>query len=556
LIFTKNGQLSRQSNREKIPAVGVGKHFAKENKEMKKKALSIPVIFLMSIFIMAVSSTSATGQGKAVTPKGEAVVVIRTGTFQMQKAFDPHTVSGMNITPVTTLIFDKLITKDANGSFQPALAESWEIAKDWSSMSFKLRKGVKFHNGDPFTAEDVKFSIERAMRDDFRFLYGPELKRNITKIEILDAYNLRLHLKSPYPAFLDRCYFVLAIVPKNYVEKVGDDGFAAKPVGVGPFRVVKFERDISLDMEAVENHYRKTPYVKKLRFLTLTEPATRLAMIKTGEADFVMAHEAHIPLLQKDPNIRVVMSKNSFVLTLVFQDMAHPEDSPFKNPLVRKATSLAIDRKGIADAMGNGTLEPWGSFLAPYHPGFDPKRNKPDPYNPAEAKRLLAKAGYPNGFDTVLTFTEAYGKERFEAMQQQLQGVGIRCKLNMLEHGTWSAMFVGAKLRGIGLGTGPWWQGIGHPVPALSGHITGAWSHKLATPEILKAMDKVDRAIGTKEIGEAARKLDDTILESTIRVPLWSVHTPYAVRKKVEEYPGVVGVVYPLGFEYLKVSGR
>jgi ABC-type transport system substrate-binding protein len=126
----------------------------------------------------------------------------------------------------------------------------------------------------------------------------------------------------------------------------------------------------------------------------------------------------------------------------------------------------------------------------------------------------------------------------------------------MLEGGTWSATFVAAKHRGIGYGSGPWWAGVSHPAVALGGHITGSWSHKLATPEIINAMKKVEYATTTKEIAEAARKLDDTILESTVRVPLWSIHSPFAVRKTVEEFPGVPGVVYPVGFEYLKVSGK
>jgi peptide/nickel transport system substrate-binding protein len=523
---------------------------------MKKKAVSISAICLMAVFFIVGSFTMAAGQSKGIKPKGEVVVASNQSTFEMRKACDPHTVIGAATSRMlTTLAFDSLLTKDAKGNFVPALADSWEIAKDWSSISFKLRKDVKFHNGDSFTAKDVKFSIERAMRDDLKFLYLAELKNNISKIEIIDDYNVRVYLKGPYPTFLDRVSAALAIVPKNYIEKVGDDGFAAKPVGAGPFRVVKFERDVSFDVEAIENHYRKTPYVKKLRLLTVAEHATRLAMVKTGEADFIIAYQSQVPLLQKDPNIKIIWSKHTFLLSLVFHDLAHPEDSPFKNPLVRKATSLAIDRKGIADAIGHGTMEPWGSYLAPYHPGFDPKLNKPDPYNPAEAKRLLAQAGYPNGFDTVLVYQPTQ-KEKFEAIQPQLQEVGIRCKMNMLEGGTWAATFVAAKHRGIGYGSGPWWTGISHPAAALGGHITGSWGHKLATPEILKAMEKTEHAISTKEIAEAARKLDDTILASTVRVPLWSIHYPFAVRKTVEEFPGVPGVVYPVGFEYLKLSGK
>jgi len=522
---------------------------------MKKRSVFMMVSCLLALPFVIASFTPAMGQGKAIKPAGEAVYVAQTGTFEMRKAYDPHTAIGSASTTLKSMVYDGLVTKDATGTFQPALAESWEIAKDWSSMTFKLRKGVKFHNGDPFSAKDVKFSIERAMRDDLKFIFGPELKRNISKIEIIDDYQVRIQLKEPYPGFLDRCTEFLAIVPKNYVEKVGDEVFAAKPVGAGPFRVIKFERDVSFDVEAVENHYRKTPYVKTLHYKTVPEHSTRLAMLKTGEADFIIAYQTQVPLLLKDPDIKIIWSKHSYCATLVFFDLSHPEDSPFKNPLVRKATSLAIDRKGIADAVGNGTMEPWGSFLAPYHPGFDPKR-KPDPYDPAEAKKLLAKAGYPNGFETVLTYQPTQ-KERFEAIQQNLQAVGIRCKMNMLEAGTWSASFVANKLRGIGYGSGPWWIGRQPPASALQSHITGTWSHKLATPAIIKAMADAERAIGKNEIVKTSKKLDDVIIEAGIRLPLWSIHIPYAVRNKtVESYPGVPGVVFPQGFEYLKMKAK
>jgi ABC-type transport system substrate-binding protein len=524
--------------------------------EMKKKAVFIPVICMMALLLTVCSFTPAIGQGKGITPQGKLVYVSDQNSFEFRKAFDPHTaMGGSTCRTLTSMVFDSLVTKDSKGDFQPALAESWEIAKDWSSISFKLRKGVKFHNGDPFTAKDVKFSIERLMRDDLRFVYGAEVKKIISKIEILDDYNVRIRVNNPYPGFLDRCGGgAVAILSKNYLEKVGDDGFAAKPIGAGPFKVVKFERDISVDMVAVENHYRKTPYVKNLRLMVVPEASTRLAMLKTGEVDFIIASPSQIPLLTKDPNINLMWGKHTYVITLMFADLSYPEDSPIKNPLVRKAISLAIDRKAIADAF-HGHIEPWGSYLAPYHPGFDPKLNKPDPYNPAEAKKLLAQAGYPNGFDTVITYTTTR-KEFFEAMQGQLKEVGIRAKLDCLEYGTWIKSYVAAKQRGLCYGSGPWWSGFKSPHAGLHSHIVGMWSHKMATPGIIKAMDKLEQATGTKEIAEAARTLDDTILKSTIRLPLWSVHYPYGIRKRVVEYPGVPGVAHPLGFEFLKISEK
>ncbi|KAF0155653.1 MAG: peptide/nickel transport system substrate-binding protein [Syntrophaceae bacterium] len=527
---------------------------------MKKQSVFILAGCMMALPFVIAPFTPAIGKEKAKKPAGEVVMVSQQSTFEMRKAFDPHTAFGATSTTLNSMVFDGLVVKDAaTGAFQPSLAESWNIAKDWSSISFKLRKGVKFHNGDPLTAKDVKFSIERMMREDMKNSIGFDLRKNISKVEIVDDFNVNVLLKEPNPAFfatfLERCFEFLAIVPKDYVEKVGDDGFAAKPIGAGPFRILKFERDVSFDVEAVENHHRKTPDVKTLRYKFVPEHSTRLAMLKTGEADFIALYLTHIPLLLKDPDIKIVWSRDTYCVTLVFHDLAHPEDSPFKNPLVRKATSLAIDRKGIADVIGNGTMEPWGSFLAPYHLGFDTKRNKPDPYNPAEAKKLLTQAGYPNGFDTVLTYTSTQ-KERFEAIAQQLRDVGIRCKMDMLEGGTWSASFVAGRLRGIGFGSGPWWSGRSHPAGALQSHITGIWSHKLATPAIIKAMEDTERAIGNKEIAAAAKKLDETIIEANIRLPLWSIHVPFAMRKTIESYTPMPGFIFPMGFESLKLRGK
>lgn len=277
-------------------------------------------------------------------------------------------------------------------------------------------------------------------------------------------------------------------------------------------------------------------------------------MLKTGEADFMMSSTEHIPLIEKDPNLRIIWSKHTYCVTMVFFDLGHPEDSPLKDRRVRQAVSYAIDRKGIADAIAHGAMEPWGSFLAPYHPGFDPNR-KPDPYDPEKAKKLMAEAGYTKGFDTILT-SHPNLKSRFEPMLQMLNEVGIRCKFNVPEAGTWSKTFVASNFRGIGFGSGPWWVGRGHPAVALQSHITGTWSHKLNTPAIMAAMKKTELAVGDKAIGEAAKELDDTIFKELVRLPLWSSHVAYAVRPTIEEYLGVPGVVYPMNFEFLKLKGK
>jgi peptide/nickel transport system substrate-binding protein len=515
---------------------------------MEKKIFFILAGGVMVLFLALGSLAVAAG------PKGEVVLVSVVGSWATRVAYDPHTSIGGSSSTLTTLGFDGLATKGDKGEYQPALAESWKIADDWSTADFFLRKGVTFHNGDPFTAKDVKFSLERAMREDLQFVFGPEFKRNIKSVEIVNDYHVRIHFKAPFAGILDR-FILTAIVPKNYIEKVGDAGFAAKPVGAGPFRIVNFSRDNFFTVEAVENHYRKTPYVKKFTLRNVPEPGTRSAMLKTGEADLVVLSAVNIPALKSDPNVKMFWSKNTYLKTLVFFDLAYPEPSPFKDPQVRLATSLAIDRKGITKALGHGAWEPWGSYLAPYHPGFDPSRNVPDPYDPEKARQLLAKAGYAKGFDTVLVSHPAF-RDAFEAIQQQLKEVGIRAKLDVPEHGAHAKAFVAGKFRGIGCGTGPYWNGIRHPGVAGQTHITGTWSHNLATPAIQKAMASLMMVLGDKAVAERARELDNVLHQEMVRVPLWTLHVPYGAGPKIQEMRVIPGIQHPQGFEYLKLKEK
>jgi len=471
-----------------------------------------------------------------------------------RKAIDPHTGVGAEQTTINCLLFDSLLTKDGQGREVPAMAESWSIAPDWTYVDFKLRKGIKFHNGDPFTSKDVKFSIERAMREDLLFVFGAEARRQIDRVETKGDDQVRVWLKMPYPALFDRLYNNLMMVPKTYIEKVGDAGFAAKPVGAGPFQIMDFKHDDFVRVKAFRNHYRKTPYVDEVLFKIAEEPATRLAMLKTGEADMIMLDAQHIPEVRKDPNLRIIWSQHTFLTTAVLQDLAHPkEPSPFHDERVRKAASLAIDRAGICKNVLNGAAEPWGSFLAPYHPGFDPKR-KPDPYDPERARKLLAEAGYPNGFKTTFT-TGAGSKTPFDVLSAQLNEVGIKAEFVVLEHGVWQKKHTLGELRGLSFGSGPWWAGRIHPAVALESHTVGSWAPVGRTmPDVVESWKKLNNAVGNKAIAQAARDYEELLFKKGFRMPLWSYHVPYAVSKKVESYYPVPGLIFPISFENLKLK--
>ena len=308
---------------------------------------------------------------------------------------DPGEVQGF-ITPfwIQYALHDALVKPMPGNIMTPSLAESWTLSPDQKTYEFKLRQGLKFHNGDPFTAEDVKFSFLRAKSSRI-------LKEKVREIEIVDPYRVRFHLHEPFPDFM-AFYGTLAtasswIVPKKYVEKVGDDGFKKQPIGLGPYKFVSSTPGIEIVMEANESYWRKMPSVKRLVFKSVPEATTRAAMLKKGEVDVAYLLDAPAALeLKRDPNIRLAFSGAIGIHFLDFFDQWDPK-SPWADKRVRLAAMMAVDLRSLNEAENLGASRLTGS-LVPRKFEFALSL-EPYPYDPAKAKKLLAEAGYPNGFD-------------------------------------------------------------------------------------------------------------------------------------------------------------
>src|SRR5512145_2565545 len=199
--------------------------------------------------------------------------------------FDPAETPGIG-TPFMVLygLHDALVKPMPGKSMAPSLAESWTTSKDGLVYEFVLRKGVRFHNGEPVTADDVKFSFDR-----YRGIYAKVIKERVAAVETPDPGRVRFRLRKPWPDFMVFYGTITTgagwVVPKSYVEKVGDDGFKKAPVGAGPYRFVSFSPGIELVLEAFDGYWRKTPHVKRLVFRVIPDPATRLAALKRGEVD-------------------------------------------------------------------------------------------------------------------------------------------------------------------------------------------------------------------------------------------------------------------------------
>ncbi|MBI3375474.1 MAG: ABC transporter substrate-binding protein [Betaproteobacteria bacterium] len=369
-------------------------------------------------------------------------------------------------------MFEQLVRPDASQKTVNWLAESWEV-KDAGGkpiIDVRIRKGVKFHNGDALTSRDFEFAQRKLA--DAKISRWSHLQASVERFEIVDEHHFRLHFKEGDGAYVAGNLQLWAI-PKNYYEKVGEDGFAKAPVGTGPWKFVSRVVKDELKLEAFDGYWNKQyrPAVKNLTIKIIPEDLTRVAPFKTGAVDWIDA----VPLsmieeFRKLPGVKTVSVVSGNNLFLNFN--THQPNSPFRDVRVRQAAAHAIDVDAIIKTVLFGQGQRYVE-VGPGEVGYDPGL-KPYPYDPRKARELLRQAGFPNGFDTpcynLTTPREPNVKEMGEAMFAYLGASGIRCKLQGLEYGAW-----------INIGR----RGRNAP-PEMDGVISWMWSHNLpgdaATP--------------------------------------------------------------------------
>jgi peptide/nickel transport system substrate-binding protein len=405
---------------------------------------------LVAVLIVGLVADAVAQPRPANAPKPEGEMRWALYVTLAPAWFDPGEITGGFLTPFWVLyaMHDALVKPMPGNLMAPSLAESWTMSADQKTYEFKLREGLKFHNGDPFTAEDVKFSFQRSK-------VGKVLKDRVREVEIVGPARVRFHLHEPFPDFM-AFYGTLAtgagwIVPKTYVEKVGDDGFKKQPVGLGPYRFVSHTPGVELVMEAFEGYWRKVPAVKRLVFKSVPEPTTRAAMLKNGEVD--VAYMLDTPAaqeLKRDPAFRLGFSGAIGVHYLDFFDQWDPK-SPWHDQRVRLAANHAIDRRGLSEAETLGASRPTGSMVPRTFDFTLPL--EPYAYDPAKAKKLLAEAGYPNGFDGGDFYPYPPYFSAGETILGYFGAVGIRMKLRTMERAAFQTAWASKKLHGICLCT-------------------------------------------------------------------------------------------------------
>ena len=447
------------------------------------------------------------------------------------KWLDPSdTEAFINPFMVLYAVHDAVVKPMPTGDNTPSLAESWSVSKDGLTYEFVLRRGVKFHNGEPVTADDVKFSFER-----YRGAAAKLLKERVREVQVVDPGRVRFHLREPWPDFMT-FYGTSAtgaawVVPKKYVEKVGDDGFLKAPVGAGPYRVVSFTPGVSLVMEAFDGYWRKTPSVKRLVFRSMADETTRAAALKAGDVDIVyLLSGPTAQEIKRTPGFRLVAARPPGVPYLDLPEQWDPK-SPWHDRRVRLAASHAIDREGLNQAETLGLSRPTGGLIPrvlEFSRAYDPP-----PYDPALAKKLLAEAGYPNGFDAgdLTPFPPFFSMG--EALVTYLQAVGIRTRLRTMERAAFLSAWREKKLRGVIMGLG---APAGNAATRIEVYVTknGIYSSGVV-PEIEDLFQRQARELDRKKREALLHQIQRVIHERVMHAPIFEPATLHGVGPRVEE---------------------
>jgi peptide/nickel transport system substrate-binding protein len=448
---------------------------------------------------------------------------------------EPARLTSTNERIITYYFFDYLLSRSPEGKYGPWLVESWKRLGD-TRWEFKLRKGVKFHNGEDLTAEAVQFTFHRVL-DPANRIAGRGQIGTFKEFKVIDDLTFQLITHKPDPLVFHRL-LRQPILPPKYFKERGEQYFSRNPVGTGPYVFKEWVKDSHITMEANPNYWAGPLPVKRVTFKPVPEYSTRVALLKTGEVDLitnVVPDQAES--LGRERGITVISSPTLRGFFLILR----PDVAPLNRREVRQAINYAIDKESIVRNIlkGFGVVAA-GQVLPQAYIGHNPDM-KAYPFDQAKARQLLTEAGLPNGFDVELSSPigqYTLGQEISEAVAQHLSRVGIRTKHLPMEYGVWARSQIEGKLTAMSFfGFGATFDG-GNNYDSLftKGQPWGTglyWSH----PEIDKANESI-RSLMSPKIREAAiRKVGEIVREEAPVAFLYNGVEIYAVRQGVPFKP-------------------
>jgi peptide/nickel transport system substrate-binding protein len=467
--------------------------------------------------------------------------------------FDPAETSGI-ITPFMVLyaLHDAMVRPSPGQTMAPSLAESWSVSPDGLVYEFVLRKGVQFHNGDTVSAEDVKFSFER-----YRGASAKPLKESVAAVETPEPGRVRIRLKRAWPDFMT--FYSNAtgagwIVPKKYIEKVGDEGFKRAPIGAGPYKFVAFTPGVELVLEAFDQYWRKAPSVKRLILKSIPDDTTRLVALTRGEVDVAYAIRGTLAEeLRRAPGLTLKPVLGQVTNWVYFAEQWDPK-SPWYDRRVRLAANYAIDRQAINQAEILGFAKLIGSIIPSsfefywQSPGYA--------YDAARAKRLLTEAGYPNGFDAGDYFCDAAVTYLGEPVVNYLNAAGIRVKLRPLERAAYFRGWSEKKYKGLIQGGS---GAFGNAVTRIEAFLAGGGTYAYGGyADIDGLFSEQANELDPKRREATLHRIQQLVHDKVMVAPIWLNAGMNGLGPRVEEsgIGLITGYIFSAPYEDVKLKGK
>jgi peptide/nickel transport system substrate-binding protein len=464
-------------------------------------------------------------------PQGQVVVALDSD----RESLDPHHAIATLDYMVLMHVFDHLVARNPESmKLVGGLAESWKTVDDYT-WEFRIRKGVKFQNGEPLDANAVKFNIDRVLdpaensplRDRFS---------GITQVQVIDPYGIRLKTEKPNPVLLERLTN-LAMLPPKLVKEKGDTYLAKNPVGTGPYRFVEWVRGQRFVVEANPGYWGPQPAVKTLVFRVIPDVATAIAEMLAGGVDFIrLVPPDQIPVIEATGKAYITTTPIIRVLYLSFDVVGSAGPGPVQNLKVRQAISHAVDVDGIIQHVLGGRGLRLGTIVNPMKFGHDPSI-KPVAYDPNRAKQLLAEAGYPNGMK--LEFTTYSGsivasRQVGDAVAGNLAKVGIQTNRQHIEDiGLFSNLERTGKLKDIYLGSwGSWSVFDADMILYPRFHSKEAFAY-VRDPKLDQWLDQGRNTVDPKKRMEAYSNIQHFLADNALIFPMYVQYSVMAVSNRL-----------------------
>lgn len=493
------------------------------------KHTRLAVLLLIPLMFLGLASVTTAQEDETST-----VVIALTDD---PPSGDPHKTRGANGGHLLFNLYDGLVALSGDmKEITPALATEWEQIDD-QTWRFTLRQGVKFHNGEDFTAESVKYSVERLLDPNaVRFNSPFQL---LGEVEIVDDYTVIIHTKKPDPSFLGNLSS-LHMVPPEYTASVSEEEFGSNPVGTGPYRFVEWTLGQQLVLEANDDYWGGRPEVDRLIFRPIPEASTRLAELQAGTVDIItrLSYDA-VPIVEQDPNLRVEASTGRRTV-FMHMDLLNGAE-PLQDVRVRQAMSYAIDRPLLIDAVLGGYGTPLATIFRPDMFGYTSEL-EPYPYDPERARELLAEAGYPDGFDIRFMTSDGIinkGVEVAEALAGMLGEVGIRVEVLPVSLQTMRNMYIGNPEPASGKVEPLFMFNYGAPIPDATSPLTsliktGGIETFFSNPEYDALIDTYASEMDVEKRTEVAHTIQQRLYEDLPVIALYLQQDLYGVNERVE----------------------